>query len=195
MNESKTKAVIKKEKIVEAALSIIKKKGLSGVTMEEIGAEMKLTKGSLYYYFKNKADLIYECHRHVLSKGMEEFESISAKHQDIFVILKKMVDSHLDNAINEKEAFNLLMSPKDFFAGEQLHAIYELRNRYESYFTAIFERGAEEGVFKTKDLVIARLFIMGGLNWIQQWYNPEGRLTIDEIKDFYYEYILMILRG
>lgn len=190
----KSKAERKKEQIIDTTLEIVKKKGFSRITMEEIAAELELTKGSLYYYFKNKSDLLFQCHKHILQQGMGEFETALYSGDDIEEILREIVDIHLEKTIKERETFNLLISPKDYFNQEQCKQIVVVRNQYESYFVKVFERGVAEGKFNCKDITMAKLFILGGMNWIQQWYNPNGRLSKEEIKALYYEYTMKILK-
>ena len=43
----------KKEEILRAAAEVFIEKGYHGTTMEEIAARLLMTKGSMYYYFKN----------------------------------------------------------------------------------------------------------------------------------------------
>ncbi|HHY21061.1 MAG TPA: helix-turn-helix transcriptional regulator, partial [Bacilli bacterium] len=91
----------KKEDILRSAAKIVSKKGLQGATMEEIAAELLMTKGSLYYYFKNKDDLIYQCHELVLSTAIARLETYL--HDDISSVekLKKAIATHIEFAINE----------------------------------------------------------------------------------------------
>ena len=62
MKLSEKKLKKKEEEIILSAVKIVNEKGYQGATMEEIAAELLMTKGSLYYYFKNKEDLIFQCH-------------------------------------------------------------------------------------------------------------------------------------
>lgn len=190
----KTKAQRKKEQIIDTTLEIVKKKGFRRITMEEIAAELELTKSSLYYYFKNKSDLLYQCHNHILKQGMGEFENVLNHEEDIEEILRKIVDIHLENTIKERETFNLLISPKDYFKQEQCEQIVVVRNQYESFFVQVIERGVREGRFKCDDIAMVKLFILGGMNWIQQWYKPNGRLSKAEIKQLFYEYTMKLLK-
>ena len=59
MKLSEKKLQKKKQEIILSAVKIVNKKGYQGATMEEIAAELLMTKGSLYYYFKNKEDLYF----------------------------------------------------------------------------------------------------------------------------------------
>ena len=57
MKLSERKTLKKKEQILMTAIAVVNKRGYDGATMEEIAAELLMTKGSLYYYFKNKSEL------------------------------------------------------------------------------------------------------------------------------------------
>ncbi|WP_269758056.1 TetR/AcrR family transcriptional regulator [Thalassobacillus sp. C254] len=70
------KAAKKKEEILRSALKIISKSGYHGATMDEIAAELLMTKGALYYYFPSKEDLLFQSHNLVLSDAMDRLEEI-----------------------------------------------------------------------------------------------------------------------
>lgn len=46
-----------RSRILEAALKTFGEKGFYGTTMEDVAAEAGITKGTIYWYFKNKEDL------------------------------------------------------------------------------------------------------------------------------------------
>lgn len=59
MSLREQKAAKKKEDILRSASLVISRSGYHNATMEDIAAELLMTKGSLYYYFKNKEELLY----------------------------------------------------------------------------------------------------------------------------------------
>lgn len=61
MNLRERKTAKKKEDILRSASLVISRKGFRQTTMEDIAAELLMTKGSLYYYFKNKEELLFYC--------------------------------------------------------------------------------------------------------------------------------------
>jgi AcrR family transcriptional regulator len=129
MKLSEKKILRKKEQILFSAIEIINRRGYSGATMEEIAAELLMTKGSLYYYFKNKSDLMYQCHNFVLSQATEDLKEIlyhgEGRPTDI---LRKMIAAHMEYAIEEKEVFNLIMEPK---SSEKNTKIYLIKSSKE----------------------------------------------------------------
>ena len=58
MSLREKKAARKKEEILRSASLVIARNGYQNATIEDIAAELLMTKGSLYYYFKNKEELL-----------------------------------------------------------------------------------------------------------------------------------------
>jgi hypothetical protein len=72
--------------------------------------------------------------------------------------------------------------------------VLKLRRDYEGLFDRIISRGIQSGDFTVKEPSIARMIILGAMNWIQQWYRPDGKLTKDELIDLYSDYVTKILK-
>jgi AcrR family transcriptional regulator len=85
MNHAKSYADFKernknlwKSEIIKVAVSAFKQKGYHGTTMDDIARKLKITKGSLYYYFKNKEAILFNCHMaslDIVDKAIERVES------------------------------------------------------------------------------------------------------------------------
>ncbi|MEK4425483.1 TetR/AcrR family transcriptional regulator [Solibacillus sp. FSL K6-1523] len=194
MKLSEKKILKKKEQILLSAITIVNRRGYDGATMEEIAAEMLMTKGSLYYYFKNKGDLMYQCHKLVLAQATEELEEILLEEGSAEHLLRKMVATHINYAVDEKETFNLIIEPKQMFNPEQIEPVLKLRKYYSNLFDQAIEKGVTSGEFHVKEPIIVRMMILGAMNWIQQWYNPTGRMTKEELKQQFAAYIIKLLK-
>lgn len=194
MKLAEKRALKKKEEILMAAVAIVNRRGYSGATMEEIAADLLMTKGALYYYFKNKGELMFQCHNLVLSTAFEEQQDHLQKDGSAEEILRNMIITHIDYAIEEKETFNLISKPEQIFTEEQLAAVLELRKSYSRLFDRIIERGVENGEFRVEEPLIARMILLGSMNWIQQWYRPEGRLSKEELQKTFGDFIVKLVR-
>ena len=182
MSLAEKRAQLKKEEILRSAMKIIRERGVERATMEQIAAELLMTKGSLYYYFKNKEDIYFSCHQYVLQKTLQLQKETMARHEHAKDILDEMIVIHLEAAIEERELFHLLEDPKETFAPAQLEEILSLRKQYQSLFDEVLSRGVNEGVFRIEHLFITRMTILGALNWTQQWYRESGTLPKEEIQ-------------
>lgn len=193
MSLRERKAAKKKEDILRSASSVISRQGFHKTTMEDIAAELLMTKGSLYYYFKNKEELLFHCHDLILTGAMELMEDIYQEDISSKDKMEKAIKVHLDIAIQEKEIFNLIVKPEQIFSEENIEDIVKKRDAYAGLFDKIIAQGAERGEFHLKQQKMARMIILGATNWIQVWYSEKGEFSKEEIEEIYAEYLLKML--
>lgn len=98
----------RKEKILSAAIELIEKQGFEDTTMDEIADQSGISKGTLYLYFKDKAELHQSIKKRALAMIHENFHQIF--HQDITgaEVVRKMALLFLD-FILENTTFNRAM--------------------------------------------------------------------------------------
>jgi AcrR family transcriptional regulator len=58
--KQKTTTVVNRERILNTAARLIKEKGVSRISLADIAAAAKISKGTLYYYYPSKSDLIFD---------------------------------------------------------------------------------------------------------------------------------------
>ena len=54
-----------------------------------------------------------------------------------------------------------------------------------------FRSGTGDGVFRQVDPAMAARALLGNLNWVITWYNPEGKMSVREIADQYADLFLL----
>lgn len=89
------------DKILEAALSVINKKTISGTRMHLISDELDMVQSNMHYYFKTKNDLLIALYKKVLNKCLEirrDLRKTSVdtleSQIDIFILQKKELILH-----------------------------------------------------------------------------------------------------
>ncbi|GGA19312.1 TetR/AcrR family transcriptional regulator [Psychrobacillus lasiicapitis] len=194
MKLSEKKLQKKKQEIILSAVKIVNQKGYQGATMEEIAAELLMTKGSLYYYFKNKEDLLFQCHEMVLGQAINELQDYFQEDLSNEQKLRKMIANHIRYMIEEKETFNMIIKPDQTFSKDYLHPILRKRNEYAASFDEVIQKGVEEGEFTIKEPKMARMILLGSMNWIQQWYRLDGDKSIEELQAIYADYLLKVVK-
>jgi AcrR family transcriptional regulator len=58
--KEKKSTKINREKILLIATRLIKENGISNISLADIAAAVKISKGTLYYYYPSKSDLIFD---------------------------------------------------------------------------------------------------------------------------------------
>jgi AcrR family transcriptional regulator len=97
-----------KQRILDAALSLFSRRGYHGVTVDKIAAHAKVTKGAVYYYFTDAADIARDLARQIWDRVEAEARRALVREQDTSTNLKRGFDAFLNGLLNLPEARFLL---------------------------------------------------------------------------------------
>jgi len=174
----------KRNAIIKSAVKAFGKKGFHATTIEEITDELKLTKGSLYYYFATKEDLLYEAHVLSLKKVIESIDEVSKTQNPPDVKIKMAIVEHLEVLSDEFEGAFMLQH--EFYLPKgSLDQVLAMRKHYEKSFVKIIEEGIKTKVFRVKNAKLSAFIILGAINWFLRWYSSSKSWSIAEIADTY----------
>jgi len=167
------KAVERRLAILRAAAGVFRDRGYEGASMDEIAERLDMAKGNLYYYFKNKQELLYFCQDHSLELLVAAAREILASTDGDDEKLRRLIVAHvvcvldeLDGASAHTEVHTL---PDDLRAN-----IIAKRDVYESLVRSLVQSGIKTGVFAALDAKMTTLALLGALNGATRWYRPGG---------------------
>lgn len=183
----------KKEEILRAAAEVFAEKGYFGTTMEEVAAKLFMTKGSMYYYFKNKDDLLFHCHEMIMKISNDGIKDIVNSDLTPIQKLESAIKFHVHLATSEKSMFMVMGRPDQNFTGDHLSYILESRAKYVQHFDKILKEGIEKQIFYYMDPKMVRMIILGALNGIHEWYSPNGIKSAEEISEEFATYLLQMV--
>src|SRR5579872_5859531 len=66
--------------ILKSAAKAFRRLGYHGATVEQIAAALHMKKGNLYYYFKNKEEILFACHQYSLDRVLQLFDDVQESH-------------------------------------------------------------------------------------------------------------------
>lgn len=174
----------RKAEIIEAAANIFMEKGYEAASIQDVADAVDILKGSLYYYINSKEDLLYEVIQEVHRRGLENLDSQRDSTDPPDVRLHTFVNRHV--IFNAQHLAKMTVFFHDFrsLSPERRELIVEERDQYDKFIRAIIDDGIAAGVFRDDvDSRLAAFSILGSMNWIYQWYHPEGPRAIEDIAD------------
>ena len=174
--------------IIKSAAHVFGRKGFHGTTLEEIAADLNVTKASLYYYFSTKEELLYEVHLLSMQDVLARVEAIRAASASPVEQMEGAITEHLRVLAGDYEGAFLLQQEYNLPEEYRLE-IVRLRDRYEKILLEIVQQGERQRLFRVKDARIAVRMLLGGINWVLRWYRSSGRLTVDEIAAAYVDFV------
>lgn len=185
----KTRFLRRRATIIKSAANVFGRKGFHATTLEDIAAELKVTKASLYYYFSTKEELLYEVHLLSMHDVLRRLDAARAAFEDPVEQLQEALTQHLRLLAADYEGAFLLQQEYDL-PDRYRTEIIALRDRYERGVLEIVQEGVRSRTFRVKDARVAVRMMLGGVNWFLRWYRADGRLTADEIADAYVDFVL-----
>jgi len=189
------KTARKKAEILQSALTLLADKGYHGTTMEDIASHLLMTKGALYYYFKDKQELVYESQIKLLNKSIDNIKSVLHKEVSTPEKLRQVIQLHVQYLVENKAGFELMAKPSEIFSEQQLAEIFRLRDRYATYYDVLLHEGVANRSFNVKkdEIKIARNLLLGAMNWVTQWYSPHGSKTVTEFAEAVTSYVMRMI--
>jgi AcrR family transcriptional regulator len=136
------------EQILRTAAALFGERGYDAVSLEDVADRLDVTKGSLYYYFTSKDELVTAAIETLGNEWTDRLERLPAGQSGTpGMRLHALVREHIGIAVREyPAALRLFLVPQDWPAAQQAR-IKELRRRHDSVFRAVVEDGVASGEF------------------------------------------------
>ena len=174
----------RRNEIIDAALKLFAQEGYHSTTLDAVASEIGVTKAALYYYFRNKEEII----RAILNRSIDRMKkvlglrksSLSAREK-----LRQFIVYHVvfgtDNADLAKITFEQIsILPK---RSREVHK--RKQREVVALLQDLLRQGIDDGTVSVKNTKMTAIAILGMCNWTYHWYKSQGKLTPKQIADIY----------
>jgi TetR/AcrR family transcriptional regulator, cholesterol catabolism regulator len=174
------KILDRKREILDAASRVFRRRGLQTTGMRDIAAELGMAVGNLYYYFKDKEELLAFVQEDALAGLLEIATAVRATELRADAKLFRLIEEHVVR-LNEGTPGSLAHLEVEALGETWRREVQERRDEYERAFRGLLDEGIAAGVFRRVDSKVSALAILGAVNWTVKWFRPDGRKTAREI--------------
>jgi AcrR family transcriptional regulator len=170
----------RKREILAAASKVFRAKGLHAAGMRDIAAELGMAVGNLYYYFRDKEDLLAFVQESTLTGLLTLAERVKALDVPADRKLFLQAAGHVV-LLNEGTPGSLAHLDVEALGEEHRRPIQARRDEYERSFRRLLDEGIAAGVFRPQDTKVAAFAILGAVSWTVKWFRPSGGKSAREI--------------
>jgi AcrR family transcriptional regulator len=171
----------KRERILEEAVKLFYERGFNGTTLDDIAAELGVTKPFIYTHFRSKVELLAALCRPTIELSLAAVQHAAEGtgtptdrlHQAIVDFTHVILSRQPNIAIYFREEKNLTAAALD--------DINALRKQFDRVLSQLLREGLAAGEFHVEDVDLAALAIGGMISWAYTWHRPSGRLPIAEM--------------
>jgi AcrR family transcriptional regulator len=175
--------------ILKSAAAAFRRRGYHGASVDEIASALEMTKGNLYYYFKNKEEILYACHEYSLDKMLALMADVEAEASSPEAKLRRLVLAFVHLILDDLHGTALTLDP-EALSPPLLKRVITKRDRFDHGIRAIIQQGIDQDVFKPGDPKMIEFAMMGAVNWIPKWFDPGGEWTSDQICEAFADYLV-----
>ena len=180
--------------ILKSAAAAFRRRGYHGASVGEIARALRMTKGNLYYYFRDKEEILYVLHDWSLDLLLERLREVERSEAPAAQKLRQLVQSFAQMIIDELHGTALTMDLQAL-SPARLRKVIAKRDRFDRGLRRIVQEGMDQGAFAAGDAKLAAFAVLGAVNWITRWYDPRGPKGSAEIGRAMADLVIEGLRG
>ncbi len=180
---SETRFSLQRDRMLRAAAHCFNQKGYSGTSLKDVANILGLTDAALYYYVKNKEELVYQCYLRAAELGREAMDRAEADGKSGLEQVLLYLRYHIEYMVGDEGPI-AIMSEIPSLKPEHRDTVLELSRAHSSRFEALLERGIEDGSIQPCDVRMTGNAIMGSVNWIPKWYHGDAAVGTRVVEEF-----------
>jgi len=170
--------------ILNSAGAVFAEHGFYKATISQIAAQAGVADGTLYLYFKNKDDILYQYISYKTEIVFEKMRASVEKGKNAEEKLRLLIRCHLEEFQNDKNMAVIFQSEARYLRDIQSQ-IKDISKMYLDLLSDIIEQGQIERVMR-QDLFVGlvKRFILGAVEGvISTWVSAEGRYDLVSMAD------------
>jgi len=180
---------LKRQVVIETAARTFNERGFYKTTLADIAEELHIAKPTIYHYFKNKDEILFECHR--LGIGQITDKPLPAGVNGV-AQLKEFIERYVRMVVSDFGTC-LVLTGTIALEPQNRDVVRKGRKEIDNMLRDIIARGIADGSIVLCDPKTTASFIFGQMNWIPYWYHRDGEVSVDELAERQVEFVMRSL--
>jgi len=197
-----------RQEILRTAARLFQQRGYDATSMNDVAGALKLSKGGLYHHFQSKDEILYEIMNHAMEITQERVLNPVRSIADPEERLRALIRLHIEVVLSPRDREITVMLHENHPLPPLLRKRINSRKKDYVHFLEslmaevqekVQERVQEKAQEKAQEKIpskvqrevrqsggkvsprAAAFALLGMINWIYQWYKPEGELQAQSL--------------
>lgn len=171
----------RRDELLAASRRLFAERGFLATSVRDIADALNMQAGSLYAHIESKDDLLWEIVGAAADRFFTAVEPIVASDLLTAEKLRRVIAAHVTVVTSDLAAAAVYSNEWRHLSDERRRTFASRRDAYEWIVRGLVGDCIREGTFASVDEKFATLLILSSINWIYQWYSPDGPMTPEEI--------------
>jgi AcrR family transcriptional regulator len=186
----------KLELILRSSARIFAEKSYHSTSMRDIARSTGVSLAGLYHYCKSKEELLFLIQDHCFGRVLQRLEERLSGESDPTAKLRIFIDNHLSFFAANMAEMKVLSHEAESLGGDLHEHVSSRKRQYTRMARKIIsevqqaagpDRAPRAGRLKKTsrpvDTTVATYALFGMMNWIYNWYDPRGKLSVSQLVD------------
>ena len=153
-------------------------------TLDDLAKRLNVTKPTLYYYVKNKDDILFGCQHMAFDYIKDALDEAETGDGPGMEKLRHFL-TRFARLMTEDAGACLIRTGIKPLKAESQSKLRAFAKRLDRALRGIIEAGIADGSIRPCNPRLASYAIFSGFAGIAQWFDPEGEFDIDEVTETY----------
>jgi TetR/AcrR family transcriptional regulator, cholesterol catabolism regulator len=182
--------------MMRAALELFARKGYAAASIQDVADAIGVLKGSVYHYIGSKEDLLFRIFHEAHVENEALMMEIAALDAAPRAKLRIYLERTLLTTLNNIERTTLYFRDWRHLTGDRRETLASHRARYDLFLRQLIEAVyAAEGITQHLNLKHISSFVIGGTNWVADWFRPGGADSAESIAADYASLAMSAILG
>lgn len=181
----------KRDAVLRMAGRLFTEKGFHDTSLDEVAERLHVSKPTLYYYVKNKDEILFECVRTGLEMLHAAVDPLTEAGTPPLARLEAAMRSYVD-IVTHDFGLCVIRVGEDPLPPEGRAKLRRLKAAIDGEFRSLVEECIADGSIVQCEAKMAAFSLAGALSWIGRWYRADGPCTPRQIAD---HFVPLLLNG
>lgn len=173
---------VKREAVVRAAARAFRQRGFHHTSLDDIAADLGVSKPTVYYYVESKEHLLFECFLAGLEGIREGFREAERSGRPARERLAAVVRQYA-HAVASEFGWCMVQAEDQDLGPELRERIKDLKSEIDQGIRRLLAEGLRDGSIAPCDPKMTAFALAGALNWIAHWYREDQPMTPAAVAD------------
>lgn len=173
---------LKRQAILRTAAKAFNEVGFHETSLNNLAERLNVSKPTLYYYVKNKDDILFACNQFALEHLREALTAAQNRGETGLERLRLFFSRYAE-FVTDDFGICSVRSGDQALTPESKKKTRQTRLELDRAVRGMIEQGIRDGSIGPCDSRFATFALFGAFNWVAHWYKPDGALSPIEISD------------
>src|ERR1035437_75524 len=182
MQRGSENPVTARDSLLRAARDVFFEDGYQKASLRKIGKLAGTSQTAIYYYFVDKQDVLFTLIDDFTNHFANKLTTTFASGRNPREQLANMISAQLDLLLENSKDIKILSQDKGHLSEIQQRLIRSKEKTVVTIYRACLNEWRKAGGLTGIDSTVAAFTVIGAINWLYQWYSPDGLLSWETVK-------------